>query len=148
MNQFKIDTVRKLAYTERALKRAWDKLEGLRVINRQHVQEIDKLETVNRQHEADHAQILAPLDIGLDKVDELEMMKCQLYMGLQRSKELTMTNHQQRMDLKQVVSTNEVLREQVEDSELYIRELKAKLSSQELEAKLTMEKFKIQFNPC
>ena len=143
MSHFKIDTVRQLAYTERALKRAWDKLEGLRVINRQHVQEIDKLETVNRQHEADHAQILAPLDIGLDKVDAFEMMKCQLYMGLQRSKKLTMTNHQQRMDLKQIISTSEVLREQVVDLERDIRELKARLSSQELDATLTLDKFKI-----
>ena len=118
-------------------------IDRLKTVNYQQAQEIDRLKTVNRQHEADHAQILAPLDIGLDKVDAFEMMKCQLYMGLQRSKKLTMTNHQQRMDLKQIISTSEVLREQVVDLERDIRELKARLSSQELDATLTLDKFKI-----
>ena len=84
----------------------------------------------------------------IDTVRQLAYTERELEKARDRVKELETINHQQRVDRAQILSINEVLREQVEDSERDIRELKARLSSQELDAMLTLDKFKIQFNPC
>ena len=84
----------------------------------------------------------------IDTVRQLAYTERELEKARDRVKELETINHQQRVDRDQILSINEVLREQVMDSERDIRELMARLASHKLDAKLTMEKFKIQFNPC
>jgi len=74
---------------------------------------------------------------------EIDRLKTVNYRQAQEIDRLKTVNHQQRRDLTQILSTNELLREQVEDLERDIRELKARLSSQELDATLTLDKFKI-----
>ena len=79
---------------------------------------------------------------------EIDRLKTVNRQHVQEIDRLETVNRQHVSDRAQILSTNEVLQEQVEDSERDIRELMARLASQKLEAKLTMEKFKIQFNPC
>ena len=69
------------------------------------------------------------------------------YLG-QEIDRLKTVNRQHVSDRAQILSTNELLREQIADLKRDLREANARLASKELDAKLTMEKFKVQFNPC